>query len=151
MRHEWEELLARWLGGDPDLQAGAELEVAEADGTVVFLVPLARHHRLEGDTLWVRPVVGGYEPSGDEPGLPPYAFSLNQARARALPLDDVHLEGDEIVLPTRADQVARIRPAGPETFAELERWDTFVLTVLDAEEEAALDLVEGDSWWGRWA
>ena len=77
------------------------------------------------------------------------AFSLN--RARALPLDGVRLEGEGIVVATRADRVARIRPAGPDTLPELERWDTFVLTVLDAEEEVALDQVEGDSWWGRWA
>ena len=151
MRHEWEELLVRWLGGDPDLQAGAELEVAEADGTVVFLAPLARHHRLEGDTLWLRPVVGGYEPSGDEPGLPPYAFSLNQARARALSLAELSSEGEELVLPQPGGQVARIRQAGRPTLAELERWDTFFYTVLSASEEAELDRVWGDSWWGQWA
>ena len=145
---EWEAQLARWLAGGDELESGAELEVRDLDGALAFLAPLARHYRVADGTLWVRPVVGGYVP--EEGGLP-YAFSLNAARARALPLDDVRLEGGEIVLPTRADQVARIRPAGPETLPELERWDTFVLTVLDAEEEAALDRVEGDSWWGRWA
>jgi antitoxin (DNA-binding transcriptional repressor) of toxin-antitoxin stability system len=145
---EWESRLARWLAGGKELESGAELEVRDSDGTVAFLAPLARHYRVDDGVLWVRPVVGGYEPP--EGGLA-YAFSLNQARARALPLDDVRLEGEEIVVATRASQVAHIRPASPETFAELERWDTFVLTVLDAEEEAALDQVEGDSWWGRWA
>ena len=144
---EWEARLARWLAGGEELESGAELEVRDPDGTVAFLAPLARHYRIADGVLWMRPVVGGYEPT--EGGLP-YAFSLNQARARALPLDDVRLEGGEIVMATRADQVARIRPAGPGTLAELERWDTFVLTVLDAEAEAALDEVAGDSWWGRW-
>ena len=145
---EWEARLARWLAGGEELESGAELEVRDPDGTVAFLAPLARHYRIADGVLWVRPVVGGYEPT--EGGLP-YAFSLNLARARALPLDDVRLEGEEIVVATRAHQVARIRPAGPETLRELERWDTFVLTVLDAEEEVALDQVAGDSWWGRWA
>lgn len=144
---DWETRLAGWLAGGEELDSGAEIEVRELDGTVAFLAPLARHYRVDGDTLWIRPVVGGYVP----PGGMPYAFSLNAARARALPLDDVRLEGDEIVIPAGADQVAHLRPAGPETLAELERWDTSVLTALDAEEEAALDRVEGDSWWGRWA
>ncbi|MDQ3573602.1 MAG: hypothetical protein M3404_01570 [Actinomycetota bacterium] len=151
MRPEWEERLARWLGGGQDLLAGAELEVAEPDGTVVFLAPLARHYRLEGDTLWVRPVVGGYEPSGDEPGLPPYAFSLNQARARALSMAGLRAEGDYLVLPQPSGQVARIRQARPTILAELERWDTFFYTVLSATEEAELDRLWGDSWWGQWA
>ncbi len=151
MRPEWEERLARWLGGGQDLLAGAELEVAEPDGTVVFLAPLARHHRLEGDTLWLRPVVGGYEPSGDEPGLPPYAFSLNQARARALSTAGLRSEGEELVLPQPSGQVARIRQARPTILAELERWDTFFYTVLSATEEAELDRLWGDSWWGQWA
>jgi len=145
---EWERTLARWLAGGEELESGAELEVRDLDGALAFLAPLARHYRVADGVLWVRPVVGGYEPL--EGGLP-YAFSLNEARARALPLDTVRLEGDEIVMATGADQVARIRPAGPETLQELQRWDTFVLTVLDAEEEAALDRVEGDSWWGRWS
>ena len=151
MRPEWEERLARWLGGGQDLLTGAELEVAQPDGAVAFLAPLARHWRVEGDTLWVRPVVGGYEPAGEEPGLPPYAFSLNPARARALSLEGVRVEGDELVLPQPSGQVARIRAAGPDSLAELERWDTFVYTVLSAEEEAELDRVWGDSWWGQWA
>ncbi len=150
MRPEWEERLARWLSGGQDLQGGAELEVAEPDGAVAFLAPLARHYRLEGDTLWVRPVVGGYQPSGDEPGLPPYAFSLNQARARALSLAGLRVEGDELVLPQPSGQVAHIRQAGPATLAELQRWDTFFYTVLSATEEAELDRVWGDSWWGQW-
>ena len=145
---EWEQQLAGWLAGGEELESGAELEVRELDGSLAFLAPLARHYRIAEGVLWVRPVVGGYAPA--EGGIP-YLFSLNEARARALPLDDVRLEGEEIVLATGADQVARIRPAGPETLPELERWDTFVLTVLDAGEEAALDQVEGDSWSGRWA
>ena len=145
---EWEAQLSEWLSGGEELESGAELEVLDLDGTVAFLAPLARHYRVAGGALWVRPVVGGYAPVQ---GAVPYAFSLNEARARALPLDDVRLEGGEIVLSTRADQVARIRPAGPETLPELQRWDAFVLTVLDSEDEAALDRVEGDSWWGRWA
>ena len=149
----WEERLARWLAGGVDLEIGAELEVRDPDGTVVFLAPLARHYRIEDEddshTLWIRPIVGGYAPER-EPGEPLYAFSLNEARARALSLADVRVEDDEIVFDL-GDQVAGIREAGPETMPELERWDTFFYTVLDAEEEAALDRVWGDSYYGRWA
>ena len=147
----WEERLARWARGGEGLQAGAELEVLDADGAVALVAPLARHYRIEGDTLWVRPVVGGYQMPGGEPGLPPYAFSLNQARARALSLAGVRVEAEEVVLPQPSGQVARIRRAGPAAQAELERWDTFVYTMLSADEEAELDRVWGDSWWGRWA
>jgi len=146
---EWEQRLAGWLGA---LDAGAELEVRDPDATVAFLAPLARHYRLEADEalLWVRPIVGGYVPDAG-PGSPPYAFHLDQARARALPTHDVRLEEDELVFVTADGQIAHIRPAGPETRPELEHWDDFVYLVLSAAEEAALDEVWGDSYYGDWA
>lgn len=149
---EWEKRLAAWLG---DLDVGAELEVRDPDGSVAFLAPLARHYRLDEDddtVLWLRPVVGGYAPERGEPGRPPYAFHLNEARARAVSIADLRLlEGLELVAPQASGQVAHIRPAGASTREELDRWDLFVLNVLSAEEEAALDRVWGDSWWGDWA
>lgn len=148
MKPEWEQRLAGWLA---ELERGAEIEVRDPDGTVAFLAPLARHHRLDpdDDVLWLRPVVGGYVPSGG--GTPPYAFHLNEARARAISTRDVSMHGDEIVFVTGTGQVAHLRPAGPETRAELDRWDDFVYLVLSAEEEAALDEVWGDSYYGEWA
>lgn len=145
----WEQRLAEWLA---DLEVGAELEVSDPDGTVVFLAPLARHYRLESEesVLWVRPVVGGYVPTG-EPGLPPYAFHLNEARARAISIEQLSFDGEVLELRTAAGQLARIRPAGPETRPELERWDSFYYLVLSAEEEQALDAVWGDSYYGDWA
>lgn len=145
---EWEQRLAAWLG---DLDVGAELEVSDPDGSIVFLAPLARHYRLEPEesVLWVRPVVGGYVPIAAS-GSPAYAFHLDEARARAISTSDVRLEAEELVLTTAAGQVARIRPAGPQTRPELDRWDDFCLLVLSAAEEAALDEVWGDSYYGDW-
>lgn len=145
---DWERLLASWLA---DLDVGAELEVRDPDGALALLAPLARHYRLEPEEglLWIRPVVGGYEPRG--PGMPRYAFHLNEARARAISTHAARTDGDEIVLETAGGQIAHIRPAGPQTRPELEHWDTFCYVVLTAEEEAALDAVWGDSYYGDWA
>jgi hypothetical protein len=148
----WEQCLSAWLR---NLNVGAELEVRDPDGSVAFLAPLARHYRLDEDdaTVWLRPVVGGYTLEQGGPGHPPYAFHLNEARVRGISVADLRLdlEGLELVAPQASGQVAHIRPPGPSTREELDRWDLFVLNVLSAEEEAALDRVWGDSWWGDWA
>lgn len=149
-RPQWESRLAQLLAGDGDLGGGAEIEVRDPDGAVALLAPLARHHRVEDDVVWIRPVVGGYVPAG-EPGLPPYAFHLNEARPRALNVAGLLEVGEELVFRTAGAQLVRIRPAGPATIAELERWDSFCGVVLSADDEAALDRVWGDSWWGEWS
>lgn len=151
MTAAWEQRLAELLAGGEDLEAGAELEVRDPGGAVVFLAPLARHFRIEDEVLWVRPVVGGYEPERVV-GNPTYAFSLNQARARGLsPLRGMTMVGEELVILTGAGQEAHIRPASPGTMAELERWDSFFYNVLSAQEQELLDQVVGDSYWGEWA
>ena len=150
-RPDWEARLAELLAGNGELGGGAEIEVRDADGGMALLAPLARHYRVEGDVVWIRPVVGGYVPRG-EPGLPPYAFHLNEARPRALAVDGLVEVGErKLVFRTAGAQLVHIRPAGPATLAELERWDTFCVVVLSAEDEAALDRLWGDSWWGEWA
>lgn len=148
MSGDWERRLAGWLA---ELECGAEIEVRDPDGSIALLVPLARHfrHDVDDQLLWLRPVVGGYAPTG--PGMPPYAFHLDQARARAVSTRHARVEGDELVFVTDGDQLVHIRPAGPHTRPELERWDDFVYLVLSAEEEAALDEVWGDSYYGEWA
>jgi hypothetical protein len=154
MKPEWEQLLATWLGGGVDLELGAELEVTNrADGSLAFKAPLARHYRIDEGVLWIRPIVGGYPigPEIHDRGDPDYAFSLDACRVRALTLSDVEVLDGEIVIQHSEYQLARIREAGSETMPELERWDTFFFTVLDAQEEAALDEVWGDSWHGKWA
>ena len=65
-------------------------------------------------------------------------------------LDGLLEVGDELVFRTAGGQLVRIRPAGPATSAELDRWDTFCAVVLSAEDELALDRVWGDSWVGEW-
>jgi hypothetical protein len=147
----WEQRLAELLAGGGDLESGAELDVRDLDGTVVFLAPLARHYRIEGNAVWVRPVVGGYKPERVV-GNPLYAFSLNEARARGLsPLERMTMVGEELVILTGAGQEAHIRQARPETMAELERWDAFFYNVLSPQEQAELDAVVGDSYWGEWS
>ena len=149
---EWRSYLEFLLAGSgAELEGGAELEVSDRNGEVVFLAPLARHFRIdEGGTLWVRPVVGGYRPEPGQ-GMPRYAFSLNAARPRGLDTVSVRREGLELVLELDSGEVARIRPAGPETLPELQRWDSFYLLVLTAQEEADLDALWGDSYLGHWA
>ena len=149
---EWRSHLEFLLAGaGAELEGGAELEVSDRSGEVVFLAPLARHFRVdETGTLWVRPVVGGYRPEPGQ-GMPPYAFSLNAARRRGLDPVSVRREGLELVLELYSGEVARIRPAVPETLPELQRWDSFYLLVLTADEEADLDALWGDSYLGDWA
>jgi hypothetical protein len=145
---DWEQRLASWLAA---LDVGAELEVRDPDASVAFLAPLARHYRVDADdaVLWLRPIVGGYTPTGT--GMPPYAFHLDEARARAISTRNASDQGEELVFVTDGGQRAHIRPAGPQTRPELERWDDFVYLVLSAEEEAVLDEVWGDSYFGEWA
>jgi len=40
---------------------------------------------------------------------------------------------------------------GLATLPELQRWDSFYLLVLTADEEAHLDALWGDSYFGDWA
>lgn len=72
--------------------------MSDPGGQVVFLAPLARHHRVdENGTLWLRPVVGGYRPPPGS-GMPPYAFSLHAARRRGLDAASIRHAGNELIL-----------------------------------------------------
>ena len=131
-------------GGDADLAGGAELEVRHPEGSRAFRAPLARHHRTEHPQLvWIRPVVGGFTPDR-EPGAPAYAFDLGLARRRALEFTTAHRDGDALRFELVTGQTATIRPARPDTLAELERWDTYFLTVLDAATQRELDALAHD-------
>ena len=68
---EWRRHLEFLLAGaGRELEGGAELEVSDRSGEVVFRAPLARHCQVdETGTLWVRPVVGGYRPEPAQ-GMP---------------------------------------------------------------------------------
>jgi hypothetical protein len=142
-------------GGHLGLDAGAELEVRDPAGQVVFLAPLARHHRVdETGTLWVRPVVGGPTPDRDTPArLPdtvdpdtvdPDTFDPDVARRRGLAATKVRRVNDELIVDLRSGEQARIRPARPALLAELQRWDTWVTVALTAEQEADLDTLAHD-------
>ena len=66
----------------------------------------------EESVLWVRPIVGGYVPSG-EPGLPPYAFHLNEARARAISTEQLSFDGE--VLESRSVGTSATRRNAPRS------------------------------------
>lgn len=139
--------LLGWLlaGGADGLDGGAELDVRHTDGTPAFRAALARHHRLDPpDVVWVRPVVGGYEPDHDEPGQPTYAFDVDIARRRALHVRAARVDGAELHLDLATGQTAVIRPAAADTLADLTRWDTWYLTALDAATQRELDALTHD-------
>lgn len=144
--------LLSWLlvGGDAGLNGGAELEVSHADGSAAFRAALARHHRVEPpDLVWIRPVVGGYGLGDDElehknPGGAARAFDVDVARRRALHLRTARAEGHELHLELATGQTAVIRPAAPDTLAELSRWDTWYYTALDAADQRELDGLDHD-------
>lgn len=143
-RAELTEVLDELLQGPGrDLSGGAELEVRDSNGKVVFLAPLARHFRIdEQGIIWVRPIVGGVEL--DEPGIP-YAFDLNQARPRALEAMDVTVATSEAHFQLKSGEIAVIRPASHATRSELVRWDAFYYTALTVSEQAELERLEADS------
>lgn len=137
---------------DPPV-AGATLHVTDPAVGLVYSAPLARMWRLDADdpaVLWIRPIAGRAELGGL------VEFSLSTARRRSLDVLAVHLGDDGpwpvVTAELRNGQRATIRAAeGEQELALLEDWDTFTLTALTAEEEAALeDLVE-DSWHARYA
>jgi hypothetical protein len=129
-----------------DLAGGAELVVYDPDGSEAFRGPLARMWRLDedGETLWIRPLTpGGWSNSA-------YVFSLSEVRRRALSLDQVTIDTDGIVLVQRTGQTARIQPVSESQTPLLDHWDTFTLTILSAEDEAAVEELLDDSWYGQW-
>lgn len=146
----WTETLDQHLagllaGGEAGLEGGAELEVRHPDGEVAFRAPLARHHRVEGAcVVWVRPIDDGYVPDRSEPGQPPYAFDLDLVRRRALEFTAVRIDGGAIRFELMTGQHAVVRPARPDTLAELQRWDSYYYTVLDAETQRELDALHHD-------
>ncbi|MEX2621551.1 MAG: hypothetical protein WD250_15145 [Egibacteraceae bacterium] len=146
----WTKTLDRHLadlltGGEAGLESGAELEVRHPAGEVAFRAPLARHHRVEGTSLvWVRPIDDGYVPDRSEAGQPPYAFDVDVTRRRALEFTTARIDGATIRFVLTTGQHAVVRPAGPDTLAELQRWDTYYYTVLDAETQRELDALDHD-------
>ena len=136
-----------WLlsGGHAGLDGGAELEVRHDDGSPAFRAALARHHRTEPpDLVWIRPVVGGHAPDRAEAGQPLYAFDLDLARRRGLHVTGVRSDGAELRLDLATGQTAVVRPAAPDTLAELQRWDTWYYTACDSATQRELDALDHD-------
>ena len=126
------------------LAAGATLQLTNPDGTTEAW-PLARHARVDDDVLWIRPIVGGRRT-----GTGSVVFPLGDCRRRGIAIDEWTQPVTGIRFELAGGQSLEIRPAtaGDET-TTLELWDTFVLTVLTAAEEADLDALDADSWHGR--
>jgi hypothetical protein len=130
---------------------GAQLLVYDADPqhNLIAHVPLARHWRIDGDdpdVLWLRPLAPSVRGADGTP-----VFNLSDCRRRGLHLHAARLDGDALVLDLVGGQRARIEPVDADNRAELDRWDTFTLARLTAEEEATLDALAEDSWHGRYA
>lgn len=125
------------------LATGAALEVTTPGGEPVRSWPLARHHRLEADVLWVRPLVGGRR---TDTGVP--AFPLGDCLRRGIGLDRWSLVGERIRFELAGDQTVDLRPATTLELEQLDLWDSFVAVALTAEDEAALDRLDADSWHG---
>ncbi len=132
------------------IETGAELEVSDPDGTVVFRAALARHHRIDDEypVLWIRPLA-----EADPPDVAggPWQFGLNACRRRSLPTDRVTPSDDRVTFEAPGGHTAEIRPIADDLRAQLEQWDVFLLTVLPADVELALEDLTDDSWHGRWA
>ncbi len=141
---EWMAVLARLV------TAGAELAVTDPDGTLAYRAPLARHHRVDDDApvAWIRPL-----PEPAPPSVPggPSQFGLNACRRRSLPTDQVTVAAGGVTFGLPTGQTAEILPITDDLQPQLDRWDDFVVTVLPADIEVALEDLTDDSWHGPWA
>ena len=136
----WYQTLTRLLtaGFDPDGPAtgGAQLTVTDPAGAITAHHPLARHARLGDDCVWIRPILG----AGPD-------FDLTDCRRRGLPTTAV-TDTDGTVGFNLADGAqAVVEPAAAELVEILDRWDSFVLTRIDASTETALAALDADTIW----
>ncbi len=143
-----------WLlaGAGRSLEGGAELAVYAPDGTLTEVVALARHHRLQPPeepgglpTLWIRPIIGG---TRDHSGAP--LFSIEACRRRGITYQQAARHGDELEFHLGSGQVLRVRPAQHDRLEQLQLWDAFFYTRLTGDEEAQLEELVEDSWYGRY-
>jgi hypothetical protein len=149
---EWHKAMEGLLSGShsstgDELDAGAQLVVADPDGREAFRAALARHFRLDPDEenlLWVRPIA----PGSEDPSLGMRVYNLDRCRRRALAWTKVELSGEAIIFTLQGGQIASVEEARGEELEELKSWDSFVLG-LSVGEEQELDALDSDSWWGR--
>ena len=141
---DWRSVLARLIA------AGAELTVTDPDGTLAYRAPLARHHRIDDDhpIVWIRPLP---EPAPPSHAGGPSHFGLNACRRRSLTTDHVTVGTDRVTFDLPPSQTAEIHPVADDLHPRLDRWDDFVITVLPADVELALEDLTDDSWHGPWA
>ena len=136
----------------PFEETGAEVEITwpEEEGGATAAYALARHYRLEEVddelTLWLRPLVGGYEHG---PAAPRRAYHLNETRRHAFPADTIAVDPEANLRGPWGDGGRFvIRPVSAERRAELDAWDTFCYVYLEDHELKALEELREDSWLG---
>lgn len=141
-QHEWLDTVVRLCrnGFDPDGHAtgGAQVQVYDAAGTLVYRQPIARDVRLEAGepVLWFRQIIG-----------PGPAFDPEVCRRRSLETVNAVVEGDQVLFPqpgVGTGERGVILPADPDQLAALDAWDTWKLSGISAEEEADLDALDQD-------
>lgn len=141
---QWVELVkamcTKGFNPDGDATAGAQLEVADANGTIIYQQPIAREVRYDAteQLLWIRQIIG----VGPQ-------FDPNSSRRRSLPAATARAEGDTVIFALHTQNaIAVIKPAGKEQLRALSAWDAWKLTALTAQQEQDLDALTEDSWLG---
>lgn len=121
------------------IRAGARLDVGNPDGSSEGWV-LARHSRFDAaeDVLWVRPLIGGHRDRNGQP-----VFPVEDCKRRGIAWDTADIDADTVVFGLGSGQRLELKPATTnEDLERLELWDTFMATVLDANDELALDALD---------
>lgn len=141
-----EELLG--TTADPTLHGGAEMEITSGDGDIAVLA-LARHYRVDGDGIWLRPLAN----PATKPGAPYFAEHGNQAMClNANGPIQLHPGPPRIVLTEAGYQhnqppTITIGPATNNRVQDVANWDWFTLNIADADRlRLAACTPEIESW-----
>lgn len=141
---DWFDKVADLLRGiDPshqDDEGGGRLVVCDPGGSEVFRAALARHCRLDGEVMWVRPIAPGL--ADPRTGRPVY--DTTRCRRRGVSTIDVKVIDNTTIFHLPNGQVARIEPASGDELMKLWQWDEYV-SGLSVEEERELDELRSDT------
>ena len=130
-------LLTAGFNTDGTATGGAQLTVTDAAGDITVRLPLARHARQDSDCVWIRPIIG----AGPD-------FDITDCRRRGLPTTiAVTATPAAVSFELAAGAQAVVEPAAAELIEILDRWDSFVLTRIDADTETALAALDADTIW----
>lgn len=129
------ELLEQLLGTHEDVgyHPGAEMEVSAEGEDEIVVVALARHYRIDGAGIWMRPL--------GRPGPASHPYFIEPGNhVRLMEADGtVKVASDHISLrETDSAAVLKIRAATDDRRAHVSAWDDFYLQS-STEEAADLD------------